>query len=110
MNEYNDNFKGVWFPRDLWLDRNTSLVEKSVLVAINDLCWEYDFITSNEIAQYVQCSRATVMRAMKHLKELWYIDYARDEEIGLNRILKINITNPYKENAFIINTYYQNEK
>ena len=38
MNEYNDNFKGVWFPRDLWLDKNTSLVEKSVLVAINDLC------------------------------------------------------------------------
>jgi hypothetical protein len=37
MNEYSDDFKGVRFPRDLWLDKNISLIEKSILMAIYNL-------------------------------------------------------------------------
>lgn len=117
MNEYNKDFKGVWFPKDLWLDRNISLTEKSILIAIYNLGWEYSSATNNEIADFVQCSAATVSRAITRLKNLWYIEDVWDWEFWMYRVLRLTINAKYnsyqeiyKRNALILNAYYQNEE
>jgi hypothetical protein len=66
MNDYSEDFKGVWFPRDLWLDEKISLIEKGILVAIKNLdksdehCWA----TNNYLATFFQCSARTIIRAI----------------------------------------------
>ena len=76
MNEYSEDFKGIRFPRNLWLDRSISFVEKSILVVVknldksNDHCWA----TNNYLAEFLQCSVPTITRAIAHLKELGYVE------------------------------------
>lgn len=100
MNEYSDDFKGVRFPRDLWLNRNISLIEKGILVVIKNLdksddhCWA----TNNYLADFFQCNSRTIIRAIWHLKELWYIEEAEWWKTGVCRKLKIivDIDDPWQ--------------
>lgn len=116
MNDYSEDFKGVRFPRNLWLDKSISLIEKGILMAIFNLGGEYSPVTNWEIAEFVQCSKTTVTRAIAHLKKLWYIEDVWDGEFWTDRVLKL-ITNTesnyiqdvYGKNALILNTYYQDE-
>ena len=93
MNDYSEDFKGVWFPRNLWLDRNISFVEKSILVVIKNLdksdehCWA----TNNYLADFLQCSVPTITRAITHLKELKYIEEVEWWKTGVCRKLKVTI-------------------
>jgi hypothetical protein len=72
MNEYSEDFKGVRFPRNLWLDKNISLIEKGILVVIKNLdksdnhCWA----TNNYLADFFQCSAKTISRAISNLKKI----------------------------------------
>jgi len=100
MNEYSDDFKGVRFPKDLWLDKSISLIEKGILVVIKNLdksddhCWA----TNNYLADFFQCNPRTIIRAIWHLKELWYIEEAKWGKTGVCRKLRINIdiNNPWQ--------------
>lgn len=100
MNEYSDDFKGVRFPKDLWLNKNISLIEKGILVVIKNLdksddhCWA----TNNYLADFFQCNSRTIIRAIWHLKELWYIEEAEWWKTGVCRKLKIivDIDDPWQ--------------
>jgi Mn-dependent DtxR family transcriptional regulator len=76
MNEYSDDFKGVRFPKDLWLDKNISLIEKGILVVIKNLdkSDEHCRATNNYLAEFLQCSVPTITRAIAHLKQLGYVE------------------------------------
>lgn len=93
MNEYSDDFKGVRFPRDLWLDRNIGLIEKGILVVIKNLdksddhCWA----TNNYLAGFLQCSVPTITRAIAHLKQLGYVEEVGEWKTGVCRKLKVII-------------------
>lgn len=93
MNDYGDNFKGVRFPKNLWLDTNISLIEKGILVVVKNLdksdehCWA----TNNYLADFFQCNPRTIIRAIWHLKELWYIEETEWWKTGVCRKLKINV-------------------
>lgn len=93
MNEYSDDFKGVRFPRDLWLDKNISLIEKGILVVIRNLDKSDDHCraTNNYLAEFFQCSISTVKRAIGHLKELKYIEETEGWKVGVCRKLKVII-------------------
>ena len=117
MNDYGENFKGVRFPKDLWLDDKISTTEKLVLLAISNLWGEYSSVTNNDIANFIQCSRGTVTKAISNLKKLGYIENIYDDDFWTNRTIKLMIKiqntpfeNEYERNAFIINTHYQNEE
>lgn len=100
MNDYGDNFKGVRFPKNLWLDTNISLIEKGILVVVKNLdkgdehCWA----TNNYLAEFFQCSARTIIRAIWHLKELWYVEETEWWKTGVCRKLRvtINIDDPWQ--------------
>lgn len=67
-------FKGVWIPKEIWLNKDLSLIEKVLLVEIDSLDNENHCIASNEyFAEFFGCSERTISRAVTRLKELNYI-------------------------------------
>lgn len=66
------DFKGVWIPKDIWLDDRLSAVEKVLLIEIDSLSGgELGCIKTNEsLAEFCQCSVRTITQAISHLKEL----------------------------------------
>ena len=69
------DFKGVWIPKEIWLSNELSMIEKVVLTEINSLDNEDHCVAGNEyFAEFCNCGVATITRAIKHLKELNYIE------------------------------------
>ena len=93
MNDYSDDFKGVWFPKNLWLDKSISLIEKGILVVIKNLdkgdshCWA----TNNYLAEFLQCSVPTITRAVAHLKKIWYVEELEEWKTWVCRKLRVVI-------------------
>lgn len=68
-------FKGIWIPREIWLDERLNAMEKIILAEIDSLdnsedgCW-----ASNEyLAQFCQCSAWKVSSAVSKLVKLGFL-------------------------------------
>ena len=67
-------FRGIWFPANVWLDSNLTAIEKFVLMEIDSLDGEKGCYASNKyLSDFCQCSESTVSRAITKLRELGYI-------------------------------------
>lgn len=67
-------FKGVWFPREVWLDERLTALEKMILIEIDSLDGEDGCFASNEyLARFCKCSQSKVSGAISKLKKLGYI-------------------------------------
>lgn len=94
------DFKGVWIPKEVWLDDNLTMLDKGILVEIDSLdmgedgCW-----ASNEyLAKFCQCSIPKVATSISKLVDLGYI--RRESFDGRKRKLKsclsFSTSQPYK--------------
>lgn len=69
------DFKGVWIPKEIWLDTRLSIIDKFVLVEIDSLDNEKGCFASNKyLAEFCHCSEWTVSNSIKKLTELNYIE------------------------------------
>ena len=85
----NRDFKGVWIPKEIWLNLELSMIEKGIFTEISSLDGENHCYATNEyLAEFCQCSTATVTRAVKHLIDLGLIEQTAFN--GRNRVLKIS--------------------
>lgn len=73
---YNRDFKGVWIPREVWLDYRLNPLEKIILAEIDSLdnsddrCWA----GNDYLAEFCQCSEWKVSNAISKLIELGYVE------------------------------------
>ena len=82
------DFKGVWIPRDIWLSKELTMVEKGILTEISSLDNEEHCYATNEyFADFCQVSVSTVTRAIKKLIDLGYIEVVTFN--GRNRVIKM---------------------
>lgn len=73
--ERNRDFKGVWIPKDIWLNENLTMLEKVILIEVDSLDNEDHCVAGNEyLSQFCQCSEWKVSTAIKKLQELGYIE------------------------------------
>lgn len=73
--ERNRDFKGVWIPKEIWLNEELTMLEKIILVEIDSLDNEEHCVAGNEyLAQFCQCSEWKVSTAIKKLQELGYVE------------------------------------
>lgn len=74
MNE-NRDFKGVWIPKEVWLDARLNALEKVILTEIDSLDQgDKGCYASNEhLAEFCQCSKRKVSEAISKLIECGYI-------------------------------------
>lgn len=87
------DFKGVWIPKDIWLDDRLSAVEKVLLIEIDSLSGgELGCIKTNEtLADFCQCSVRTITQGISKLKELGLV-YVESFN-GRQRVLRSSLAN-----------------
>jgi len=85
------NFKGVWIPKEIWLDDRLSPLDKIMLVEIDSLDNEKGCFKSNKkFAEFMQCGVNTITRSINKLTELGYISCRMEtNERGTLRIIKM---------------------
>lgn len=86
------DFKGVWIPRDVWLDGRLSALDKVILIEIDSLDnGERGCYASNAyLAEFCQCSERKVSATISKLIEFGYISVAGFD--GRQRTLRSNLT------------------
>ena len=82
------DFKGVWIPREVWLDDGLSALEKVILIEIDSLDTEENhcYASNKYLAEFCQCSEIKVSQAIKKFIFLGYIEQISFD--GRTRILK----------------------
>ena len=71
MNSSDRDFKGVWMPKEIWLNSELTILEKVIFTEIDSLDNENHCIASNEyFANFCDCSESKISKAIKKLKDL----------------------------------------
>ncbi len=79
-------FRGIWFPAEIWTDQRLTALEKIILLEIDSLDGEGGCYASNEyLADFCQCSPRKVREAVAKLAELGLVENAGFN--GRNRVL-----------------------
>lgn len=109
MND-NRDFKGVWIPKEVWLDTRLNALEKVILTEIDSLDnGEKGCYASNEhLATFCQCSKTKVSTAISKLIECGYV-YIQNFD-GRKRELKSRLSNFERQNIKNCNADIQNLK
>lgn len=68
-------FKGVWIPREIWLDERLNALDKIILAEIDSLDNgdEHCHSGNDYLAQFCQCSTSKVTKTVSKLIELGYV-------------------------------------
>lgn len=99
MNDEKREFRGVWFPSQIWFDERLTALEKIILIEIDSLDGDEGCYASNEyLANFCQCSQTKVSNAIAKLKSLGYVKVTSFD--GRKRVIHSCITvvcgEPYK--------------
>lgn len=83
------NFKGIWIPKNIYLNQNLSWTEKILLIEIDSLDNEKGCFASNKhFAKFLNVKENTISIYIKHLKELGLVEQLSFD--GRVRVLKVN--------------------
>lgn len=87
MNEQRD-FKGIWIPKEIWLNSELTLLEKIIFIEIDSLDNENHCVASNEyFANFCGCSESKISKAIKKLESLEMIQVMNFD--GRHRKLRV---------------------
>ena len=68
-------FKGVWIPKEIWLNEELTLLEKCIYTEIESLDNDDHCTAGNEyFAKFCNCSESKITKAIKKLEELEMIE------------------------------------
>lgn len=87
------DFKGVWIPKNIWLNSDLDIIEKCLLVEISSLCVDDAFCyASNEyFAKFFQCSERKISASISKLISLGLVEQAGFD--GRKRYLEVRVEN-----------------
>jgi hypothetical protein len=68
------DFKGVWIPKDIWMDESLTVMEKMLLVEVDSLCGEKGCWASNQhLAAFLHVSKDRVSKLISGLVKKEYL-------------------------------------
>ena len=75
MEELNRDFKGIWIPKGIWLDKRLNALDKIILVEIDslDATEEGCYASNKYLADFCHCTETKISTSIKKLVELGYI-------------------------------------
>lgn len=91
--EFNRDFKGVWIPKEVWLDSRLNALDKIILTEIDSLDQSDKgcYASNKYIAEFCQCSETKVSTAISKLVKLGYLHVQKFD--GRLRELKSSLSN-----------------
>lgn len=85
------DFKGVWIPKEIWLNKELTALDKMIFTEIDSLDNEEGCTASNEyIAEFCQCGITKVSNSIAKLIQMGYI--YQESFNGRTRVLKSRLT------------------
>ena len=95
-------FKGIWIPKDIWLNEDLSVMEKLFLVEIDSLDNEKGCFASNKhFSEFFDLSKGRCTQIIKDLEEkgLVTITYEREGKAITKRIIRVvnKLNTPYNK-------------
>lgn len=92
MEDNKRDFKGIWIPKEIWLNRELNVLEKTILVEIDSLDDEETgcYASNKYLAEFCQCSETKVSKAISKLIDMGYL-YIKSFD-GRTRIIKSRLT------------------
>lgn len=89
MEDLQRDFKGIWIPKEVWLDNRLNALDKIILMEIHSLDNEEKgcYASNQYLAEFCQCTETKVSTTISKLKKLGYIELANFD--GRHRSLKI---------------------
>lgn len=96
------DFKGIWIPKEIWLNENLGWSEKLLLVEIGSLANNGECFASNEyFAKFFGVSKDRISKMITKLKRLNLIEVGLIYKAGTKEIDKrVLTTTPIGENAY----------
>ena len=89
------DFKGIWIPKEIWLDERLNALDKIILCEINSLDGDEGCFASNQyLAEFCQCSEVKVSKSISLLIDLGYVVVEKFD--GRKRFLKTCLVNNTK--------------
>ena len=72
MEEQERDFKGVWIPKEIWLDKRLTPLDKMILVEIDslDITNKGCFASNKYLAEFCQCTETKISTTISKLKKL----------------------------------------
>jgi len=104
----NRDFKGVWIPKEIWLDKQLNALDKVILTEVDSLDKGDDgcYASNKFIAEFCQCSVSKVSTSISKLIKLNYL-YVKNFD-GRTRVLKSRLSNFNRQIIKICKADYQN--
>lgn len=104
----NRDFKGVWIPKEIWLDTKLNALDKVILTEIDSLDKGDDgcYASNQYIAEFCQCSISKVSKSISKLIKLDYI-YVKKFD-GRMRVLQSRLVNFTRQTMKIYKADYEN--
>jgi hypothetical protein len=94
MENYPRDFKGIWIPKEVWLDQRLDFLEKCLFSELHSLDGKnHCFASNNYLCKLFLVNLRTLQRAFRKLKELNLIEYLETD--GRHRIIKTNMKSIY---------------
>ena len=103
MDEQKWGFLGVWFPKELWLNKDLNILEKAIYIEIESLDnGDRHCIASNKyFAEFCGCSESKVSKAIKKLQDLNMVEVlsfdGRHRQLAVTGSLVKNARQPSKK-------------
>ena len=89
MENLQRDFKGIWIPKEVWLDKRLNALDKIILMEIHSLDNEEKgcYASNKYLSEFCQCTETKVSTTISKLKEFGYIELINFD--GRHRSLKI---------------------
>ena len=74
--QFERDFKGIWIPKEIWLDTRLTALEKVILMEIDSLDTNEEgcYASNKYISEFCQCKERKVSLAINKLIELGYLE------------------------------------
>lgn len=93
MADQQREFKGIWIPREIWLDNRLNALDKVIFAEIDSFSasGKVCFKSNAALAEFCQCSESKVSKTVSRLIELGYVKCVSFD--GRKRYLQSSIVN-----------------
>ena len=75
MEEIKRDFKGIWIPKEIWIDERLNALDKIILAEIDSLDVEGEgcFASNQYLSEFCQCSETKISNSISTLIKLGYV-------------------------------------
>lgn len=97
MEEQIRDFKGVWIPKEIWLNNEMTLLDKIILIEIDslDVTEEGCYASNSYLAEFCNCTETKISLSIKKLIDLEYLEVIKFD--GRHRYIKSRLKKIYMQ-------------